>query len=224
MNEFRDNKGRFIKGHPLGKRFTKGFTPWNKGIKVDHNKFPNMGHFQKHSEETKQNMSMVRKGRKLSEEHKEKISIGNKGKHSGENSPFWKGGLSILNTAIRNSSEYRQWIWQVFKRDKYICQMCGAKKLTNKIIIEPHHIKELNKILKEFLIQYSQFSPVEDKETLVRLAITYEPFWDINNGITLCRKCHKLIPVSTRFSETYNPRRNFRADKIDKIQPKQKED
>lgn len=29
----RDKKGRFIKGHSLGKRFEEGQTPWNKGKK-----------------------------------------------------------------------------------------------------------------------------------------------------------------------------------------------
>lgn len=53
-------------------------------------------------------------------------------------------------------------------------------------------IKSFYKILQEFLQTYNQFSPIEDKETLVRLAINYTPFWDINNGITLCTDCHKL--------------------------------
>ena len=32
---------------------------------------------------------------------------------------------------------------------------------------------------------------IEDKETLVRLSITWRPFWDVNNGKTLCEDCHK---------------------------------
>lgn len=46
-------------------------------------------------------------------------------------------------------------------------------------------------IFQEFLKKYNQFSPIEDKKTLIRLAITYKPFWDINNGRVLCRDCHK---------------------------------
>ena len=38
---------------------------------------------------------------------------------------------------------------------------------------EAHHKKAFYLILEEFLQQYSQFSPIEDKETLLRLAITY---------------------------------------------------
>lgn len=33
-----------------------GNIPWNKGIKVDRNRHPIMGHFQKHSEETKRHL------------------------------------------------------------------------------------------------------------------------------------------------------------------------
>ena len=40
---------------------------------------------------------------------------------------------------------------------------------------------------------YSQFSPIEDKEKLVELAVSYQPFWDIANGKTLCYDCHDLI-------------------------------
>ena len=39
--------------------------------------------------------------------------------------------------------------------------------------LEAHHKKAFYLILEEFLQQYSQFSPIEDKETLLRLAITY---------------------------------------------------
>lgn len=47
-----------------------------------------------------------------------------------------------------------------------------------------------NEFLRYFSIVFSLFSPIEDKETLARLAITYEPFWNINNGETLCEDCH----------------------------------
>ena len=39
--------------HNSDTKFKKGRTPWNKGMKVDRIKYPNMGHFEEHSEETK---------------------------------------------------------------------------------------------------------------------------------------------------------------------------
>ena len=40
----------------------KGNIPWNKGIKIDREKFPNFGHFKKHSLETRKKMSKSHKG------------------------------------------------------------------------------------------------------------------------------------------------------------------
>jgi len=115
--------------------------------------------------------------------------------YRGNKNNFWKGGIYPLVMRIRDLQEMTQWRVSIFQRDKRICQNCGQ----NKMVIEAHHIKPLSILLQEFLSQYSQFSPIEDKETLVRLAITYEPFWDISNGETLCEKCHnktKVIPLS----------------------------
>ena len=36
--------------------YTRTKLPWNKGMKVDRTKYPNMGHFKKHSEEAKEKM------------------------------------------------------------------------------------------------------------------------------------------------------------------------
>lgn len=87
---------------------------WNKGIKVDREKYPNMGHFQKHSEESKRKMSESQKnlikegkrippmlgkhhtkqtreklskyflGKKLSEKTKQKLRLAQLGRHHTE--------------------------------------------------------------------------------------------------------------------------------------------
>ena len=95
-------------------------------------------------------------------------------------------GLSVNN--IRSLSEYKQWRFEVFERDDYTCQECFKRGC----YLEAHHKKQFAKLFAEFLKEYDQFSPLEDKETLVRLAIKYKPFWDITNGQTLCKDCHKL--------------------------------
>ena len=139
------------------------------------------------SESTRKKMSLNNvgtKGMKLSLETKMKMSLGRRGKDNGN----WKGGISSLSNLIRSTQNYDNCRFSVFKRDNFTCQSCGHKQGN----IEADHIKPFCIILSEFLNIYSQFSPVEDKETLLRLAETYEPFWDISNGRTLCKPCHKM--------------------------------
>lgn len=101
--------------------------------------------------------------------------------------PSWKGGITPIHIAIRNLQERKQWSFQVFKRDNFTCKICGDNKGGN---LEADHIKPFSKILKRFLKKYNQFSPIEDKETLLDLAVSYKAFWDISNGRTLCHDCH----------------------------------
>lgn len=105
----------------------------------------------------------------------------------GEFAPRWKGGKTFLGPRLKNLEEYKDWRDRVYERDNYTCQECGQKGGK----LEAHHLKAFSVILSEFLKTYSQFSPIEDKETLVRLSISWQPFWDINNGQTLCVDCHK---------------------------------
>lgn len=165
---------------------------------------PGTNRGRKLSEEWRRNLSLSTKGRKrwpfgLSEEVKGKISLAIKGNGIGkdnsmfgkgylirrENNGKWKGGITSLHLLIRHLSEYKQWRRLVLERDGYICRECGVTEE-----LDSHHVKKFSIILNEFLREYSQFSSIEDKETLVRLAISYKPFWDIDNGKTLCKKCH----------------------------------
>ncbi len=163
-----------------------------------------------HSEEAKRKIGEFNKGKVISEEHKRKMSLANKGhkawnkgiphseearrkmslahkvKYGAENN-HWKGGITPLSSMIRTSSEYSNWRIKVYQRDYYTCQECFEKSGS----IEAHHyIKRFSIILKEFLREYNQFSPIEDREILSRIAINYKPFWDVDNGETLCEDCH----------------------------------
>ena len=106
----------------------------------------------------------------------------------GKNSPNYKDGRTKLVDAIRRNTDYYKWRTACFNRDNYTCQMCNVKGG----YLEVDHIKQLSIIISEFLAKYSQFSTIEDKETLLRLAQTYVEFWDLSNGRTLCKECHKL--------------------------------
>lgn len=95
-------------------------------------------------------------------------------------------GLSTIQEGIRKLSEAKKWQLNIHKKNWYTCEKCNAH--SKKLIA--HHKKAFKRIIDEFLIIYNQFSWIEDRETLIRLAITYAPFWDIDNGGTLCEGCH----------------------------------
>jgi len=88
---------------------------------------------------------------------------------------------------FKSLREYKQWRIEIFVRDNYTCQECfqhGGK-------LQAHHVIPASVLIKEFFSIHDQFCPIEDRETLIRLAIKHNPFWDIKNGITLCYACHK---------------------------------
>ena len=116
------------------------------------------------------------------------VKCGNIGRFKGSKHWNWQNNKTSLAKSIRALIEYKNWRKEVFKRDDYTCQECDKTKC----YVEAHHIKEFHIIFTEFLKEYDQFSPMEDKETLVRLAIKYKPFWNIDNGQTLCKDCHNL--------------------------------
>lgn len=84
---------------------------------------------------------------------------------SGPNSHFWKGGIASNNDVIRKSLEYCEWRSSVLKRDNYTCQKCN--KIGGKLIA--HHIIPFNIIITNNM----------------------KILFDLNNGLTLCEKCHK---------------------------------
>jgi hypothetical protein len=109
-------------------------------------------------------------------------------------------GLTDLSIRIKNLLEYKEWRKSVFERDDYICQKCFVRGGH----LDPHHIKYYYLLIQDFLKQYSQFSPIDDKETLVRLAVSYTPLWDVSNGKTLCRDCHNKTKGVNQYARRGN--------------------
>jgi 5-methylcytosine-specific restriction endonuclease McrA len=99
-----------------------------------------------------------------------------------ENHYNWKGGITKTVERIRKNFKYSDWRLKVYERDKFICQKCGAKGG----YLHAHHIKPFSQILEELRQQY----PLLD---LYDIAMMSKELWDINNGITLCEKCHKEL-------------------------------
>ena len=126
----------------------------------------------KHSESTKQIMSLKRKGRKESYEWRKNKSISLKKAYADGRHPSYKDGMSKIRIYFRvyfnKTFEYRNWRNSVFERDNFTCQKCFAKNGNGKTIyLEAHHLKSFSK--------YPE----------LRL--------DISNGVTLCKLCHNLI-------------------------------
>lgn len=143
---------------------------------------PNIGF--KHSEETKKRIAEAlrgnsyAKGYKFTKAQRVRMSASLKGKKksdsmryklassiSGENHWNWQGGKTDQKEAIRNSVLYKDWRRKVFERDGYACVECGDDMGGN---LEADHIKSFAK------------HP--------------ELRFDINNGRTLCKDCHRKTP------------------------------
>ena len=130
-----------------------------------------------HSEETKRKMSksLESNTRMLGKHHSEATKRKISKSHLGEKNPMWRGGTSPLSMIVRNCSKSRKWIQDVFKRDDYICQICGLRSGEH----NAHHIKSFAQILHENNIK------------TLKEAENCEEFWNVDNGITLCKECHK---------------------------------
>jgi 5-methylcytosine-specific restriction endonuclease McrA len=89
----------------------------------------------------------------------------------------WKGGITPLTKSIRACFKNRQWISDVFTRDDFTCQVCGVRGGN---LEADHYPKMFSVIFKE-----NNVSSLEQ-------ALDCEEFWNINNGRTLCKKCHNL--------------------------------
>jgi hypothetical protein len=115
-----------------------------------------------HTEESKQKSREKMLGRKLTPEHKAKvIKFLIFGDVKGEKSHGWKGGISRVNARLRSTKEYIKWSREVKERDGYKCQWCG---LVNKSNHADH------------IIPFAYFPEL-------RLSL--------DNGRTLCAKCHR---------------------------------
>jgi transposase-like protein len=102
-------------------------------------------------------------------------------------------GRTPLFQLIRGCYSSRSWSEKIRNRDQFKCTKCGISN----VVLDAHHLKPFSVILSEFLAFYSQFSPIEDKETLVRLSLSWPEFWEISNGIIVCEECHKEIHSSS---------------------------
>ena len=167
----RNEKGQFVEGHiswrkglkltgelrkkaiqNLGRNAQKGSIPWIKGKKgIIKNPYKGKSLPWMIGKENPAKRLEVRK--KISETMKNKR----------EKLWNWKGGVVDESRKLRKSLEWKLWREEIFKRDNYICQLCGQGKKK----LHPHH-------------KYS-FNQFPEKR------------FEISNGRTLCEDCHKLL-------------------------------
>lgn len=142
--------------------------PFQKGNKFGLGNIGNKNHLGfHHSEKTRESIRNKLKGRHVSPATEFK---------KGERSGNWKGGISSLYFSIRSSDKYKLWRSEIYQRDRWACQTCGGKR-----DIEMHHIINFAGIIEKYKIR-----SLEEAEKCNLL-------WDLNNGVTLCKDCHKLI-------------------------------
>lgn len=137
--------------------------------------------------EFKKDFSPWNKGKSFDEETRLKISTSLKGRHNSirtefnkdtpkEFHPRWKGGVTLLQLQIRHCKKYALWRSKVFRRDNWTCQTCRLRGN-----LEAHHSP-------------NSFQDILERNEIISLeqAVKCKEFWDINNGVTLCKDCHKL--------------------------------
>jgi hypothetical protein len=129
-----------------------------------------------HSLEVRRRMSAAKKGRRFSEAFKRRMSEIRRG-FTGPKSGNWKGGITPLVLLIRHCFEYRQWRSDIFTRDEFTCVLCG--KRGGGTLHADHFPKTFTAIFHE-----NGIKTIED-------ALRCQEFWNINNGRTLCEKCHR---------------------------------
>jgi hypothetical protein len=143
----------------IGNTFRAGIPAWNKGIKGIH---------LSPKSEFKQQPIPTKNCEQCSKEFGKPYGF-NKGRWikvrfcstecSSKGNSSWKGGITPINTKIRNSNKFIEWAKYIKQRDNFECQICG--EIGGKL--RSNHIRK--------------FADYPDLR------------FDSTNGITICTRC-----------------------------------
>lgn len=101
---------------------------------------------------------------------------------TGKLSPSYVHGRNKVSCLLRGNFKYRQWRSDVFTRDKFTCVECGEIGRE----LNAHHVQSFSNIMQEYEI------------TTLEQGLRCEKLWNINNGITLCVRCHSRLHINLR--------------------------
>ena len=102
----------------------------------------------------------------------------------GKNHPNWKGGISGDRSRMMSTKVYKTWRQAIYEKDKFTCQKCGQVGYE----LNVHHIES--------------YAEHENKRC------------DIENGVTLCKKCHM------KFHKIYG-RKNINKNQLNEFLERQ---
>lgn len=107
----------------------------------------------------------------------------------GSRNSSWKGGITPLHLKIRGCDKSDEWKRLCRERDGYKCRISGA---TNNLQVH-HYPLTFSEIFANFLNENMDLNPVDDCDKLFELSQNYEPFWDIENGMTIAEEIHQKL-------------------------------
>jgi len=110
----------------------------------------------------------------------------------GSRNSSWKGGITSLHLKIRDCDKNHIWKRLCRERDGYKCRISGA---TNNLHVH-HYPLTFSEIFTNFLNEYPNLNPSDNYEELFKLSQNYEPFWNIDNGMTVSSETHQKLHMS----------------------------
>lgn len=103
-----------------------------------------------------------------------------------------------LARMVRDRELYQLWKLNVLNQDGYKCVRCGEN---NRKLIDAHHVKSVIEIIEE-----KKLKSLFDAKNCFEL-------WDIDNGVTLCKKHHGI--ETEKLMEVIKERNKKRKKNVD---------